>query len=228
MKNLILYICYALVFFSASVKAQNVALLSVEKTVENHDKTFLNVSDVENEGTYLATLEVDGFNSDDATVFNKIYKKAKEVGANQFALHQQKNLEGQALPLNPGNYQLDLFYQADNAVNREQNVVFVLNASDQTRKISWDGEKIELNPRSYLKKNLLPGKIHALSTRKFLGSGIRLSAQEHHRIQYFEIGGARLQSNQQGQPGINFKSADFIALEPSYGSFLTCIYKENN
>ena len=65
-----------------------------------------------------------------------------------------------------------------------------------------------------------------VSTKKLLGSTIKLAAQENQPVQFFQFSAFSVNSNASGTAGINLKSGDITRLEQSYGQFLTTIYEE--
>ena len=73
--------------------------------------------------------------------------------------------------------------------------------------------------------SLLPGEVYSISTRKLLGSTIKLTAQNNQPVQYFQISGFGVNTNQNGTPGVNLKSGDIVRLEQSYAQFITTIYE---
>jgi hypothetical protein len=63
-----------------------------------------------------------------------------------------------------------------------------------------------------------------ISVGKFLGSRIKLQSKDGQAEQYFQISGKKI-CKFTFNPGINFKTGDFIRLEKSYAQFLISIYQ---
>lgn len=215
-----------LILLNHFVFSQNVFFTKVEKTSDNKDKFFYNVEGKNIEGVYLGELEVQGFNNDDAYVFGLIYKKAKEIGANSFSFQPFESITGESSSITPFHYKLSLYYIEESSLPKEENVVYIFSSGRGSYKISYANSVIDLPSRAYIKRELSSGVV-TLSTRKFLGSSIKLSSTPNQGVQYFQILGSKIKSNPYGTAGINFKSSDIIMLERSFGGFLTMIYTEH-
>ncbi|WP_435525639.1 hypothetical protein [Chryseobacterium indoltheticum] len=83
-----------------------------------------------------------------------------------------------------------------------------------------------LEPRSYLSITTVRGDVYTISTKKFLGSAIKISNTDG-IPQYFQVSALKVSSNKSGDAGINLKSGDIIGIDRSYGDFLRMIYSEN-
>ncbi len=206
--------------------SQQIAFEKIEKMNSNSDKFLYKVSKDQTSSEFLADLNVQGYSNNDAEVFKAIYKKAKEVGANSFSLSPFLNVDGSETPFSQHFYRLALYYTKLSDIDQNNNQVYFLNPSEKTVKISYDGKVISLEPRSYYSISLEIGKISSVSTRKFLGSGLKLTGNANQPEQFFVVSGSRIQSNPYGTAGINFKTGDFIPVERSYGDFLTTIYHQ--
>lgn len=222
MKNLIVL---GMIFCGQLFLAQNVILNKVEKTHSNTDKFLYKVDPITVSAEYLGELEVQGFSNDDAAVFGMIYKKAKEIGANSFAYQPYETIEGGAAKFDAANYKLALYYVSPENLPHETNSVYLIASPSQKQTISFNKQNIVFQPRTYTRKTLIPGTVYTVSTRKFLGSAITLSAQENQPVQYFQFSAFSINSNPYGNAGINLKSGDITKLERSYAEFLTTIYQ---
>ena len=221
MKNLFFFIAISA---SSVVFSQNVILNTVSKVSDNSDKFLYKINPAETQAEYLGEVEVQGFSNDDVDVFGKIYKKAKEIGANTFSFQPFIEVDGSEKPFDPSNYKLKLYYTEKANLPKEDNTIYIISSANKSQKISLNGENIQLEPRTYIKKTLEENKIYTISTKKFLGSGVRLTGKENQPVQYFQLSGAKIQANPYGSAGINLKTGDIILLENSYGSYLTTIY----
>ncbi|RQP13764.1 MAG: hypothetical protein EAS48_03020 [Chryseobacterium sp.] len=207
------------------MQAQQVRLTRVDKVVENADKTFYRIDPVLHEAQLLGEIEVDGYNRNTVEAFNKVYTKAKQTGANAFAVHPYETIDGGLGQIDPAHFRLLLYY-TDNRSVENVNAVYLFSGVEQPQTISINNRKIEIPAAGYLKLNLQQGSVYTISTRKFLGSTIRVAAASDQAPQYFQIVGARLTQNPYGTAGINLKSGDIVKLERSYGEFLTVLYHE--
>ncbi|MCS3532426.1 hypothetical protein [Chryseobacterium sp. JUb7] len=223
MKNLGIVI---LVLFVQLFSAQNVYMTKVEKTNDNTDKFFYKINEEAKDAQYLGEVEVQGFSKDDAAVFSLIYKKAKEIGANTFTLKPFENIDGSPQIFNPANYKLSLYYLPKEKLLNQTGHVYLFASSDKNQKISIDRKDYEISPRSYLIINITPGKIYTISTKKLLGSTIRLQPKAGEENQYFQISATKIKSDESGVGGLNLKSGDIIGLEKSYAEFLSTIYNK--
>lgn len=93
--------------------------------------------------------------------------------------------------------------------------------------ISINRRDYVLPARSFTVIKGISGEIYTVSTKKFLGSTIKISGNENAPAQYFQISATKIKSNTYGEPGINLKSGDIIGLDKSFGDFLRMIYTEN-
>lgn len=214
---------FALLAFIISF-SQNIILSKVEKTSDSKDKIFYKINPEVTKGDYLGEILVNGFNNDDVTVFDAIYKKAKEIGANTFSLKKIEGLEEE--PFNPNHYFLDLYYVPSSDIPQEYNTLYIVASADKTQKLSINNQKVDLLERHFIKKTFSPGETVNISTRQFLGSSIKVTGKDKHPAQYFQISNFKIKDNQSIYGGINIKSSDIIGLEKSFADFLTTIYQE--
>lgn len=214
-----------LFLISAFVFGQNVLLTKVVKTHSNTDKFLYKINADSVAAEYLGEIEVQGFSDDDAKVFGMFYKKAKEIGANSFAFKPFEEVDGQLSKFDPVHYKLSLYYTDSKNFPKEDNVIYLISGANKKQTISINNNKISFEPRTYTKMNLLPGEVYTISTRKLLGSTIKLTAQNNQPVQYFQISGFGVNTNQNGTAGVNLKSGDIIRLEQSYAQFITTIYE---
>lgn len=214
------------IFLGQFFFAQNVVLNKVVKINENTDKIFYKIDTAATKAEYLGEVEVQGFSDDDAKVFGMIYKKAKEIGANAFSYKPLETITGDIAEFDPMNYRLNLYYTTAENIPAEKNFVYLLASSYNDQAIDINKKKVTFEPRTYTKLELVPGEEYTISTRKFLGSAIKLTAQENQPVQYFQFSAFSVNSNKNGMPGINLKSGDITKLERSYAEFITTVYTE--
>lgn len=205
--------------------AQNVLLTKVVKTNANNDKFLYKVDPAKSSAEYLGEVEVQGFSDDDANVFGRIYKKAKQIGANAFSLRPIEQIDGNA-SFDPVHYRLSLYYVDPMELNVQNNIIYIIGSAHKNQNLAINGTKINFPPRTFTIVEMQPGEVYTISTRKILGSSIKVGWKEKQPVQYFQISGFAVNNNQNGVPGIHFKSGDIIKLEQSYAQFLTTIYKQ--
>ncbi|QOW11346.1 hypothetical protein Q73A0000_13745 [Kaistella flava (ex Peng et al. 2021)] len=220
-KFLFLYLIALSPFFFA----QNVVLNKVVKSHPNDDKVFYKINPKSTPSEYLGEVEVQGFSDNDAKVFGMIYQKAKEIGANAFSYEPFEAVDGTLSKFDPIHYKLSLYYVSTSDFPKEENMVYFISSPYKKQTISINNDKKVFEPRTYTELKLKAGEIYTISTRKLLGSSIKIAAQVNQPVQYFQLSGASVNSNEYGNPGINLKSGDIIRLEQSYGQFLTTIYQ---
>ena len=223
MKNVITV--FALFLINISF-AQNVLLNKVEATGKNTDKFLYKINPDSVKSQYLGEIEVQGFSGNDTAVFDLIYKKAKSIGANAFSYKPFNSIDGILEKLNPTHYLLNLYEVKRDDIPDRSNLLYVISSAPKMQKISINDKVIELPVRSYNLKKLLPGEIYTISTRKFLGSSVKVISDKHENGQYFQISSFKVNSNSYGKAGINIKTGDILKLEKSYGDFLSIIYTQ--
>ncbi|AZA75796.1 hypothetical protein [Chryseobacterium indoltheticum] len=223
-KNIAIFILLMAVTF---VNAQNVYLSKVEKTKDNNDKYFYQIDPKNSAAEYLGEIDVQGFSNDDASVFAAIYKKAKEIGANAFSYKPFESVDEKTQPFNPANYRLELYYSTKEELLKPSDSIYFFSSSSKPQTISVNRKDYTLPPRSFTTIQGIPGEIYTVSTKKFLGSNIKISVNANAPAQYFQISAAKIKSNTFGEPGINLKSGDILGLDKSFGDFLRMIYTEN-
>ena len=219
-KNFLLF----LIIFSQLIFAQSVILNKVEKTHSNSDKFFYKINPETVSAEYLGELEVQGFTDDDVKMFGMVYKKAKEIGANTFSWKPFESIDGNSQKFDPIHYKLSLYYVSPSNLPKEDNVIYLVSAPYKKQTISIDNKNVVFEPRTFKKLKLENGAT-TISTRKLLGSSIKISAQENQPVQYFQLSTFSVNNNPYGTAGINLKSGDITKLEQSYGQFLTTIYQ---
>lgn len=223
-KNIALFIFMMAITF---MNAQNVYLSKVEKTKENKDKYFYKIDPTRSEAEYLGEIDVQGFSNDDVVLFSSIYKKAKEIGANAFSYKPFQNVDEKIQPFDPANYRLELYYITKDELSKRSDVIYFFSSSSKSQTININKKDYVLPPRSFTAIQGIPGEIYTVSTKKFLGSTIKISVNENSQAQYFQVSAAKIRSNTYGEPGINLKSGDIMGLDRSFGDFLRMIYVEN-
>ncbi|WP_415329231.1 hypothetical protein [Chryseobacterium sp. MMS23-Vi53] len=221
MKNLILV---AFVFLAQLLSAQNVYLTKVAKTNENTDKFLYKIDEEIKDAEYLGEIEVQGFWKYDDEVFSLIYKKAKEIGANTFSLKPFENIDGFPQSFNPSNYRFNLYYLPKAKLQDQSGNMYIFASSEKDQKINLNKKDYVLSPRSYMVVKTIPGEVYTLSTKKLLGSTIKIQPKENNYNQYFQISSAKIKADETGVGGLNLKSGDIIGLEKSYAEFLSTIY----
>lgn len=205
--------------------AQNVILNKVEKTHSNMDKFLYKINPEAVNAEYLGEIEVQGFSDDDVKVFGMVYKKAKEIGANAFSYRSFESVEGGIQKFDSAHYRLNLYYVSPDQFAKEDNTIYLIASPYKKQTIAINNDKITFEPRTYKKIQLIPGEIYTVSTRKLLGSSVKLGAKENQPVQFFQFSAFSLNSNPDGTAGINLKSGDITRLEQSYAQFLTTIYQ---
>lgn len=223
MKNLIIPV---LVFFVQMISAQNVYLTKVEKTNNNTDEFLYHIADEIKDAKYLGDIEVQGFSKDDAIVFSKIHKKAKEVGANAYTVKPFENVDGSTKKFDASNYRLQLYYLPSEKFMQEKADMYLFAASAKNQKININKKDYTLLPRTYLKIPLVSGEIYTVSTKKLLGSTIKVQKGAKNSDQYYQVSSARLGNSSQNDGTLHLKSGDIIGLEKSFAEFLSVIYQE--
>ena len=174
---------------------------------------------------YLGEIEVQGFSGDDVKVFGMVYKKAKEIGANAFSYRPFESVEGGIQKFDSAHYMLNLYYVSPDQFPKEDNIIYLIASPYKKQTVAINNDKITFEPRTYTKIQLIPGEIYTVSTRKLLGSSVKLGAQENQPVQFFQFSAFSVNSNPYGNGGINLKSGDITRLEQSYAQFLTTIYQ---
>lgn len=216
----------AFIFIAQFIFAQNVFLTKVEKTHENTDRFLYKINEEKNDAEYLGEIEVQGFSENDAEIFSLIYKKAKEIGANTFALKPFEDVDGSLQKFNPANYRLALYYLPKDKLLNQTGNLYLFASAEKDQKIAVNKADYILQPRSYIVMNIIPGEIYTISTKKLLGSTIRFQPKETSTNQYFQISATKIKSDETGVGGLNLKSGDIIGLEKSYAEFLSVIYNK--
>lgn len=215
----------ALIFLIQLFNAQNVYLTKVERTHENTDKFLYKISEIK-DAEYLGEVEVQGFSKYDDEVFALIYKKAKEIGANTYTLKPFENIDGTKQNFNPSNYRLNLYFLPKNQLAEQTGYMYIFASSDKNQKIAVNNKDYIISPRSYIRLKTVPGEVYTVSTKKLLGSTIKIQPKDNSSNQYFQISAAKIKSDNTGTGGLNLKSGDIIGLETSYGDFLSTIYHQ--
>lgn len=217
-----------LILISPFLLAQTVVLNKVVKSHSNDHKMLYKINPDLPAAEYLGEVEVQGFSDNDAEVFGMIYKKAKEIGANAFSYHPFEQVDGNLSAFDPVHYKLSLYYVAVSDFPKEENTVYFISSPYKKQTITINNEKKVFKPRTYSILKLNPGEIYTVSTRKLLGSSIKIAAQQNQPVQFFQLSGFAVNSNEYGSAGINLKSGDIMRLEQSYAQFLTTIYQYFN
>lgn len=204
---------------------QIVTLNKVEKTNDNKDKFFYKINE-SSKSEFLGEILVNSYSDNDVEIFGDIYKKAKQVGANSFSLKPIENIDGTIQNFNSSYYILNLYYTSIDAIPNEENVAYLVSSSDKKQKININNKTTELEPRSFIRLDLKESEVLSVSTRKLLGSTVKLSAKAGQPSLYLSLTNFKIRSNDSIYGGVNLKSGDITGLEKSFGMFLTTIYSE--
>lgn len=223
-KNSIIFtlLCFTQLFF-----AQNVFLTKVEKTNDNQDKFFYHLENNVESAEYLGEVEVQGYSTDDVAIFNQIYKKAKEIGANSFSLKNNESIDGTFQKLDPSNYKINLYFLPKDKFPVQDNSLFLFASSSKTQKISINDKNYSLLPRMYIRIKLSLGEIYTISTKGILGSTIKVKEEKSQSNQYFQLSSLKMGGNNQNDGTLHLKSGDIMGLERSYAEFLKLIYQQS-
>lgn len=222
MKNILIT---ASLLISGLWSAQQVTWNEVAGTHNNSDKFLYRITETTG-ATYLGEVEVQGFTTDDAAVFGKVYEKAREVGANVFFYQPFQSIDESESAFDPAHYKLRLYYLSPERLPKDENTLYIYASPARGQKISFNKEEVYFEPRTFTKRKLMNGDEYILSTRKLLGSSVRFSVLPDSSPQFFQLHGFHLKSSPYGAAGINLKSGDIIRLERSFADFLSVIYRE--
>lgn len=207
--------------------AQQVTLSKAEKISDRTDKFLYKVDSSEKEKVYLGELEIQEYAMSETDLFDKIYKKAKSIGANAFELKSLETIDQSPYKLNRSHYYLNLYEVAKKPVR--DNKVYLISSSDKPIKVRINNKVVVLEPKSYIESELVPGDMQSISVGRLLGSKINLSYKEGQPVQYFLILPAGVRANHaSSEGGLNFKSGDIVNVERSFAEFLTTIYPKQN
>lgn len=206
--------------------AQNVYLTKVEKTNDNSDKFLYKKEDGNTDAIYLGEIEVQGFSKDDATVFSSVYKKAKEIGANTFTIKPFENVDGSPQEFNAANYKIGLYYTPKEKITVQDGSMYIFASSEKNQKININQKDYTISPRSFLKLKIIPGEVYTISTKKLLGSTVKVQPKTNNDNLYFQVSSVKIKADTSGVGGLNLKSGDVVGLEKSFAEFLKTIYKE--
>ncbi|MGL6125903.1 hypothetical protein [Chryseobacterium artocarpi] len=223
MKNIVIIFS---VLCAQFCNAQNVYLTKVEKTNDNSDKFLYKKADGNTDAIYLGQIDVQGFSKDDAAVFSLVYKKAKEIGANTFTIKPFENVDGSPQDFNAANYKIALYYTPKEKVTVREGSMYIFASSEKNQKISINQKDYTLSPRSFLKLKITPGEVYTISTKKLLGSTLKVQPKTDDDNLYFQISSTKIKADTSGVGGLNLKSGDVIGLEKSFAEFLSAIYYE--
>jgi len=204
---------------------QSITLNKVDKINENKDRFFYKITET-SKSEFLGEILVNGFSNDDVKTFDEVYKKAKQVGANTFSLKPIESVDGTFQKFDPAYYILNLYYTKPDDIDEEKNVAFLISSSEKNQKINIDNKTTEVKPRSFLKLNLVDNEVLTVSTRRLLGSTVKLAGKSGQQALYFSLTNFKIRSNDSIYGGVNLKSGDITGLEKSFGMFLTTIYSE--
>lgn len=204
---------------------QIVTLNKVEKTNDNKDKFFYKINEP-SKSEFLGEILVNSYSDKDVEIFGDIYKKAKQIGANSFSLKPIENIDGTIQNFNPSYYILNLYYTKIDDIPAEENVAYLVSSSEKKQKININNKTTELAPRSFIRLDLNGSEVMSVSTRKLLGSTVKLSAKSGQPSLYLSLTNFKIRSNESLYGGVNLKSGDITGLEKSFGMFLTTIYTE--
>lgn len=216
---LVAVFCTAVLCYS-----QRVFFTEMKQVHENGDKIFYAVPAGNEMGRYLGELEVQGFSNDDVEVFSKVYKKAKEVGANAFSIKPIVGIDGNVQKFDPYLYRLRLYYINSAEMQFNENTAVILGSPVKETRVKINSKSVVLPARSFIKVSLSEGAKYRIGSGKLLGSSIELLGKTGQPAQYFQMDGFAVRGNNQGF--LNIKSGDIIMLERSYGEFLTAIYQQ--
>lgn len=219
------YIYIVAFFLSTFVFGQQVTLSKVEHYKENSDKVLYKVLAGNPNSEYLGEIEVQGATNNHEETFAKIYKKAKQIGANSFSLKTTYNIDDTENKLEESHYFLNLYYTETKNLPKEDNTIYII-ASKKKQKISINNKVVEFLPKTYCQFFLTQGITYVISTRKLLGSTIKITYSPGQPVQYFQISPLKVSQNQYGTAGINLKSGDINTLDRSFAEFLTIFFKD--
>lgn len=205
---------------------QDVSLSKVLKSVESKDKILYRIPKENPNSEYLGEIEVRGFVGNPVDAFSKIYKKAKQIGANTFSLNIKENLDGTTSKFDEQHFFLSLYYTQAQNIPKQDGILYIIASEKKEQKIAINNKFLKLPTRTFCRISLVSGEIYSISTRKLLGSTIKISSTPNQPAQYYLISAFKISQNPYGTAGINLKSGDIMPIERSFAEFLTTIFKE--
>ncbi len=217
-------ICLSALIATHWAFGQNVIWNEVVKSREGTERELYRINPEISKAEYLGEVEVQGFSADDAKVFGLIYKKAKEIGANSFSFRPFESVDGKKQKFDPWNYRISLYYMPSAEIPEEKGLLYIYAPPAQDQSVSLNNDKIKFKERTYTVRKLADGETYSLSTRKLLGSSVKLKADVNQPAQYLQLQAFQVQSAPYGEAGINLKSGDIIRLERSFADLLSVIY----
>ena len=207
-------------------KAQQVRLSKAESVGPEGSTAFYKLDSLQKEYKYLGELEIWGATEDEAMLFNKVLDKSKQIGANAYLWQPIESLEG-VTTFNPNHFYLSLYYVQ--SYKKEENVVYLISSSSEKQRVTVNGTKTNLPPKSFRRFVLSPGETMDIASGGFLGSKINLGYKENQPVQFLRILKGGISVNH-GAPegGLKIKSGDLQILENRFGYFLTQLYSIDN
>src|SRR5690606_29532529 len=124
------------------------------------------------------------------------------------------------------NYKINLYYLPKEKLTEQTGNLYLFASSDKEQRISINRKDYVLSPRTYLLLKTVPGEVYTISTKKLLGSTIKLQPKAGEQNLYFQISSTKIKSDDTGVGRLNLKSGDIIGLEKSYAEFLSTIYNK--
>lgn len=211
-----------ILLYSGFCFSQQIFLTEVKNTHNNADKFLYALQKApDSSAQYLGKIEVSGFSDEDAKVFSEIYQKAKSIGANTYVLQSPESIVEETL-FNPARYFLKLYYTDVAKIPKGKPMVFLIN-TDKEISIRINKVKLKIPSRSFTAHDLSQNDETEIAAGNFLGSRIKLSYRIGQEEQYFRVTGKRISENHY-EPGLSYKTGDFIRLEKSFAQFLLQIY----
>ncbi len=180
---------------------------------------------------YVATISGYVTNSGKSilsNLFNTLWQKANELGANSFRIENvKKGVDTIAIEISVYNL-TDI--QFDEVVRLyPTNMVYVIGDIDKSqtpKKIKFNNEKLELAPMEFIAYQNEIGKEAILSIGGFLGAKVWIKGRDNRLPEYLSLSGFVVGPGRHGEIGLSFNTGRIYPVDLNFGLFLINVLTE--
>ncbi len=88
----------------------------------------------------------------------------------------------------------------------QEGAMYIFASAEKDQKININKKDYIIPPRSFFKLKIVPGEVYTISTKKLLGSTVKVQPKTNDENLYFQVSSLKIKPDTSGVGGLNLKS----------------------
>ena len=173
---------------------------------------------------YIVTYEEETL----INLFNSLWKKANDLGANSYRIEKVRN-ENDTIEVKLSVYNLSDRHIEDVLALYPHNMVYVfgdIHNDQRARKIRFNDEKLVLHPMEFIAYQNKVGQEATLNVGGILGAKIWIQGKENRLPVYLSLSGYEVRPDVSIGLGVSINTGRIYPVDMNFGQFLINVLKE--